>query len=225
MKKIFTLMAAALMAASVNAQKVKTITADTYFATTTDNVAAGITEGWIAEGSGATAANSKKGSINPETKEDLGAEAFKTNGIDLKDGGATKYLKMFVTGISSIEAYGVTTSSSDTRNVVVTATPDEGAAIEGIESSSVGVTAVVKLTLDKTKTYTIDVTGKNEDLSKGADIALHGIWFYAGTPTGISEVTAAKPASAEATYNLLGQKVSGSAKGLVIKNGKKFLSK
>ena len=136
-----------------------------------------------------------------------------------------KYLKMFVTGISSIEAYGVTASSSDTRNLVVTATPNGGTAIKGIESSSVGVTAVVKLALDKTKTYTIDITGENEDLSKGADIALHGIWFYAGTPTGISEVTAAKPASAEVTYNLLGQKVSGSAKGLVIKNGKKFLSK
>lgn len=225
MKKIFTLMAAALMAASVNAQKVKTITADTYFATTTDNVAAGITEGWIAEGSGATAANSKKGSINPETKEDVGTGAFKPSGIDLKNGSSAKAIKMFVTGVNCIEAYGVTTSSSDTRWVVVTATPDGGTAIEGHESSAVGETAVVKLTLDNTKTYTIDITGTKEDLSTGADIALHGVWFYAGTPTGISEVTAAKPASAEATYNLLGQKVSGSAKGLVIKNGKKFLSK
>ena len=47
-----------------------------------------------------------------------------------------------------------------------------------------------------------------------------------GTGTsGISNINASEAANEGATFNLLGQKVASNAKGLVIKNGKKFINK
>ena len=225
MKKFFTLIAAVAMAASVNAQTAKVFTESTYLATSADNVAKWIAEGWVAEGSGKTAADNKKGNINPETGEDVGEGKYKVPGIDLKQGASAKAFKMAITGVSSIEAYGVTTSSSDTRYVVVTATPDGGEAIVKDASTAPGYTAVVKVDLDKTKTYTVDITGVKEDKTGGGDIALHGIKIIAGTSTGISSAIVDAVSCNGATYNLAGQQVSKSYKGLVIKNGKKFINK
>lgn len=45
-----------------------------------------------------------------------------------------------------------------------------------------------------------------------------------GTPTGISNVEASASAKT-ATFNLAGQQVSESYKGIVVKNGKKYLNK
>ena len=158
MKKFFTLIAAVAMAASVNAQTAKSLTETTYWATSQDAVAAAIVEGWVAEGSGATAANDKKGNIDPATKEDMGEGKVKLPGIDLKKGTAAKSLKMAVTGITAIEAYGVTTSSNDTRYVTVIATSDDGEPIEKDASTAPGYTAVVKVDLDKSKAYTVEIT-------------------------------------------------------------------
>lgn len=46
----------------------------------------------------------------------------------------------------------------------------------------------------------------------------------AGT-TGISDIQAPKSSKDGATFNLFGQKVANDAKGIVIKNGKKFINK
>ena len=43
--------------------------------------------------------------------------------------------------------------------------------------------------------------------------------------SGISNINASEAANEGATFNLLGQKVASNAKGLVIKNGKKFINK
>ena len=84
MKKFFTLIAAVAMAASMNAQTAKVFTENTFLQTSQANVQAGIAEGWIVEGSGKTAANGKKGSIDPQTKEEKGEGAVKLDGIGLK---------------------------------------------------------------------------------------------------------------------------------------------
>lgn len=89
------------------------------FITNKENVAAGITEGWIAEGSGQTA-TTKTGSINPETGEE---ETYKQPGIDVKKGNDKKAFTAYVTGLAGLTAYGATTSSSDTRELYVVATP------------------------------------------------------------------------------------------------------
>lgn len=228
MKKFFTLIAAVAMAASVNAQTAKTFTEATYLETTTDNVATWITEGWVTEGSGTTAANGKKGSINPQTGEDLGANGFKPNGIMLKSGNAAKAFKMTVNGVSSIEAYGVTSSSTDSRYLYITATPDEDDAdpVVNIDLSEPGYTAVAKvINLNKSKTYIVEITGQNT-AGEGADVALHGIWVKVEGTSGINSAISEVSADADAaTYNVLGQKVASNAKGLVIKNGKKFINK
>lgn len=221
MKKFFTLIAAVAMAASMNAQTFKSFAETTVFITNQENVTAGITEGWIAEGSGQTA-TTKTGSINPETGEE---ETYKQPGIDVKLGNSKKAFTAYVTGLAGLTAYGATTSSGDSRDVYVVATPEDGgSAVEGSATSAPSVSAVVSLELDATKKYTVEITGVKEgDKTTGADIALHGIKFVAGTTsTGISSIEAAAKNDGK-TYNMAGQQVSGSFKGLVIKNGKKFV--
>ena len=128
---------------------------------------------------------------------------------------------MAITGVDNIEVYGVTTSSSDSRYVSVVATA-AGTTVEKDEITAPGNTAVVKVQLDKSKSYTVDITGVKEDKSAGADVALHGIWFNVGVSNGISNISV-DSAKAGKTYNLAGQQVSDSYKGLVIKNGKKYV--
>lgn len=220
MKKFFTLIAAVAMAASMNAQTFKSFAETTVFITNQENVTAGIAEGWIAEGSGQTA-TTKSGSINPETGEE---ETYKQPGIDLKKDNSKKAFTAYVTGLAGLTAYGATTGSSESRDVYVVATPEDGgSAVEGSATSAPSVSAVVSLELDATKKYTVEITGVAEgDKTKGADIALHGIKFVAGTSTGISSIEAAAKNDGK-TYNMAGQQVSGSFKGLVIKNGKKYV--
>lgn len=55
----------------------------------------------------------------------------------------------------------------------------------------------------------------------------YGVYVIWGEPdaSGISNVNTAKSNAAGKTYNLMGQQVSASAKGLVIRDGKKFVNK
>ena len=223
MKKFFTLIAAVAMAASMNAQTAKVFTENTFLQTSQANVQAGIAEGWIVEGSGKTAAHGKKGSIDPQTKEEKGEGAVKLDGIGLKKDNSAKAFKMAITGVDNIEVYGVTTSSSDSRYVSVVATAADGTTVEKDEITAPGNTAVVKVQLEKAKIYSVEITGvKEDDKSAGADVALHGIWFNVGVSDGISNISI-DSAKAGKTYNLAGQLVSDSYKGLVIKNGKKYV--
>ena len=221
MKKFFTLIAAVALAASVNAQTFKSFEKATVFITNKANVTEGITEGWIAEGSGQTE-TTKTGSINPETGEE---ETYKQPGLDLKKGNDLKALTVYVTGLTGLTAYGATTSSSDTRELYVVATPNDGsAAVEVSAASEPNVSAVASLELDAAKKYTVVFTGVKEgDKETGADIALHGIKFVPKTSTGISSISAAAAKKNGKTYNLAGQEVSSSTKGLIIKNGKKYV--
>lgn len=223
MKKFFTLIAAVALAASVNAQTAKVFTENTFLQTSQTNVQAGIAEGWIVAGSGKTAANGKKGSIDPQAKEEKGEGAVKLDGIGLKKDNEAKTFKMAITGVDNIEVYGVTTSSSDSRYVSVVATAADGTTVEKDEITVPGNTAVVKVLLDKSKIYTVEITGVKEDKSAGADVALHGIWFNVGVTNGISNISAAAAKKNGKTYNLAGQEVSSSTKGLIIKNGKKYV--
>ena len=223
MKKFFTLIAAVALAASVNAQTAKVFTENTFLQTSQANVQAGIAEGWIAAGSGTTAANGKKGSIDPQTKEEKGEDAVKLDGIGLKKDNEKKAFTMAITGVDNIEVYGVTTSSGASRYVSVVATAADGTTVEKDEITAPGNTAVVKVLLDKSKIYTVESTGVKAGKSAGADVALHGVWCNVGVTNGISNISAAAAKKNGKTYNLAGQEVSSSAKGLIIKNGKKYV--
>lgn len=72
-------------------------------------------------------------------------------------------------------------------------------------------------------TVTIDVAagGTYYVLAAGTKLGFYGFKFKEGVTNGITSVNAASMSSE--IYNLAGQKVSGSYKGIVIKNGKKYV--
>ena len=57
----------------------------------------------------------------------------------------------------------------------------------------------------------------------GTKLGFYGFKYEVGTSTGISSVNAAAAKKDGKTYNMAGQEVSSSAKGLIIKNGKKYV--
>ena len=75
---------------------------------------------------------------------------------------------------------------------------------------------VVKINVAEGGTYYV--------LCTGSKLGFYGFKYEVGSPTGISSVKA-EAANEGATFNLLGQKVASNAKGIVIKNGKKFINK
>lgn len=73
---------------------------------------------------------------------------------------------------------------------------------------------VVKINVAEGGTYYI--------LAAGTKLGFYGFKYEVGTSTGISSIEATSAQNGK-TYNLAGQQVSGSYKGLVIKNGKKYV--
>uniref|UniRef100_UPI0040292EEB hypothetical protein n=1 Tax=Prevotella sp. TaxID=59823 RepID=UPI0040292EEB len=73
-----------------------------------------------------------------------------------------------------------------------------------------------------TVTFNVAEGGTYYVLAAGTKMGFFGFKYEAGTSTGISSIEAASAQHGK-TYNMAGQLVSGSFKGLVIKNGKKFV--
>ena len=72
----------------------------------------------------------------------------------------------------------------------------------------------------ETGMYKITIT------EKGSAMAIDGVFLYkADESAGVNEVKAATKADNGAIYNLAGQQVSKNYKGVVVKNGKKFIQK
>ena len=206
----------------------KTFTETTVFLPTVDAVAAAVEDGWIV---GGTVSVKKKGNVDPTTGEIVPEQNY--DGVNVKKGGESKgkIFKAYVTGVESVVVYGVTTSGTDTRIMTVTATPTEGEAVVASEESAPKVTAVVTLSLDKTKMYEIDFTGVEVGSDGGADISLYGVKFVVGTTTGISEIQMNK-VNGNDVYSIngtlvrkSGESLSGLSKGLYIMGGKKVIIK
>ena len=73
-----------------------------------------------------------------------------------------------------------------------------------------------------TVTFSVAEGGTYYVLAAGTKMGFYGFKYVAGTSTGISSIEAAAKNDGK-TYNMAGQQVSGSFKGLVIKNGKKYV--
>lgn len=73
-----------------------------------------------------------------------------------------------------------------------------------------------------TVTFSVAEGGTYYVLAAGTKMGFYGFKYEAGTSTGISSIEAAAKNDGK-TYNMAGQQVSGSFKGLVIKSGKKFV--
>ena len=74
-------------------------------------------------------------------------------------------------------------------------------------------------------TFSVAEGGTYYVLAAGTKMGFYGFKYVTGTSTGISDIQAPKSSKDGATFNLLGQKVANDAKGVVIKNGKKFINK
>ena len=128
-------------------------------------------------------ATNKAGNVDPNTDKKTGK--IKLGGIQIKS-AVNRTLTLYVTGISYLKAYAVTTGSNGTRVIKVTATPTEGDPVEASSSSEPGVSAVVSLILDPTKKYKVLFEGFDSDLNKGQDVALYGVRFIPSTSTSTS---------------------------------------
>ena len=76
-----------------------------------------------------------------------------------------------------------------------------------------------------TVTFSVAEGGTYYVLAAGTRMGFYGFKYVTDTSTGISDIQAPKSSKDGATFNLLGQKVANDAKGIVIKNGKKFINK
>ena len=76
-----------------------------------------------------------------------------------------------------------------------------------------------------TVTFSVAEGGTYYVFAAGSKMGFYGFKYVTGTSTGISDIQAPKSSKDGATFNLLGQKVANDAKGIVIKNGKKFINK
>lgn len=72
-------------------------------------------------------------------------------------------------------------------------------------------------------TFNVAAGGTYYVLAAGTKLGFYGFKYTIGTGTGISSVNAAAAKKDGKTYNMAGQEVSSSAKGIVIKNGKKYV--
>ena len=225
MKKFFTLIAAVAMAASMNAQ---TLSFDTNYAK--GQVPATIS----ANGLVLTVVDTDNKMSVDENSQYFGtADSYKKFDKRLKTGGKSltkNNLTLTLPSDGTLKVYVRTGKSSDTdRNVVLTQDGTELVNKILLESEAVTVSMVGDDGNAKdTKVFpVISVAVKKGDVA--ITYPKNSVNFYGfelvGTTSGISDIQAPKSSKDGATFNLLGQKVSNDAKGIVIKNGKKFINK
>lgn len=225
MKKFFTLIAAVAMAASVNAQ---VFTFDTTFgkgeapaSITSNGLVLTITD---PEGKTEVDKNSQYfGTADSYRKFDT---RFKTNG---KSTSTKNFLTLTLPSDGTLKVYARTGSSSATdRNIILTQGETELVNKVLLESEAVKVDMESDgETVSKSVFPVISVAVKAGDVSityPKSGINIYGFELV-GSTNGISTISSVASAKSTATYNLAGQQVSDSYKGIVIQNGKKFLKK
>ena len=226
MKKFFTLIAAVAMAASMNAQ---TLSFDT------DYAAGSVPATFSTKGLVLTVVDTKnKLVVDPNSAYFGTADSYQKFDKRLKSGGkssSNNNLTLTLPSDGTLKVYARTGSSSATnRNVILTQNDTELAnKIQLLESEAVSVNMMVDGEEVAKKVYpAVSVAVKAGDVSityPAGSINFYGFEFVAAGTTGISDIQAPKSSKDGATFNLLGQKVANDAKGIVIKNGKKFINK
>lgn len=233
MKKFFTFIAAVAMAASVNAQ-------GTYAVQEGDNVTVGeqitsvenITLTYM-ENAGAVFKTAKYS--NWADADFVAYVSGKNNGKLVTGAEPTGSVFKFETKKAGSLTVGVVLNGDKGFHVLDAAFAEVTPASYNLpgakdgESQTFGQNAkgeniltaksygVVKINVAEGGTYYV--------LATGTKLGFFGFKYEVGTSTGISNINASEAANEGATFNLMGQKVASNAKGLVIKNGKKFINK
>ena len=233
MKKFFTLIAAVAMAASMNAQ-------GTYAVQVGDKVNAGdqiksvenITLTYM-ENDGTAFADGK--ATDNWADADFGAYVCgKNNGKLVSDAAPTGCVYKFETTKAGSLTVAVQLNATKGFHIldadfaeVAPASYNLPAAKDGASQEFTQNAKGENIIAEKsngTVTFNVAKGGTYYVLAAGTRMGFYGFKFTAGT-TGISNINASEAANEAATFNLLGQKVASNAKGLVIKNGKKFINK
>ena len=223
MKKFFTLIAAVALAASVNAQ-VLTFTQKYTKGSVPATFSADGLELKVVDTDG-------KMEVDANSQYFGTAESYKKFSFRLKSGGkslAKNNLSLTVPSDGTLNVYVRTGKAADTdRKVVLTQNGTELINKILLESEAVSV----EMTGDDGIAKPTNVFPVISVPVKQGDIAItypvNSVNFYGfelvKTGTGISSVNAAAAKKNGKTYNMAGQEVSSSAKGLIIKNGKKYV--
>ena len=220
MKKFFTLIAAVALAASVNAQTEWNFSnwdAKTYSETFTKD---GLTLNINKDGKGEVAAMTIDG--NKKTVDDVKyTQRLKLSGTgsasDLENLG--RVVSFNVEGPGDIYVVAAHASSSgDPRTLKVAAVVDN--ALTSLDDISYDANEIKSFTVK----YNQNKAAKILIYSGKSGMNIYDIKFTpANVSNGISNISAAAAKKNGKTYNMAGQEVSSSAKGLIIKNGKKYV--
>ena len=231
MKKFFTLIAAVAMAASMNAQ-------GTYAVQIGDNVKAGdqitsvknITLTYM-ENAGTAFADGK--ATDNWADADFGAYVCgKNNGKLVSDAEPTGCVYKFETVKAGSVTVGVQLGGTKGFHILDAEFAEVAPASYNLPAAKDGASQeftqnekgenIIAAKSNGTVTFSVAEGGTYYVLAAGTKMGFFGFKYEAGTSTGISSIEAAAKNDGK-TYNMAGQQVSSSFKGLVIKNGKKFV--
>ncbi len=244
MKKIFTLIAVAAMALTVNAQEKYVIQKDfvpgkgqVVEATTSTTVTYSDDPGWKASNPADGGFVSQKGFVagvtGTQNPKDGGygsdgksaGNSYKPDTKNLPNAGV-----YFVVKASQAGAFELALKVGSGKNFYICDAAD-GSALANTDIK--GVNADGALTLDAEYLWSADgemLVTFNAEANKsyyifctGSKLTCYGFTFTSAT--GIESVKASMNTANGEVYNLAGQKVDANAKGLVIKNGKKMIQK
>ena len=231
MKKFFTLIAAVAMAASLNAQ-------GTYAVQEGDKVNAGdqitsvenITLTYM-ENAGTAFADGK--ATDNWADADFGAYVCgKNNGKLVSDAEPTGCVYKFETVKAGSVTVGVQLGGTKGFHILDADFAEVAPASYNLPAAKDGASQeftqnekgenIIAAKSNGTVTFSVAEGGTYYVFAAGTKMGFFGFKYEAGTSTGISSIEAVAKNDGK-TYNMAGQQVSGSFKGLVIKNGKKFV--
>ena len=231
MKKFFTLIAAVAMAASMNAQgtyavqegdKVnagdKITSVENITLTYMENAGVAFADGkattnWADADFTAYVCGKNSGKLHSDAEPTGCAYKFETVkagsltvGVQLN---ANKGFHILDAAFAEVTPVSYNLPSAKDGDSQTFAQNEKGENIVSAKSNG-----VVKINVAEGGTYYI--------LAAGTKLGFYGFKYEVGTSTGISSIEATSAQNGK-TYNLAGQQVSDSYKGLIIKNGKKYV--
>lgn len=216
MKKFFTLIAAVAMAASVNAQTTLVDYPTSQAGITLHNAAGNITYATVKIHTNTQSVNCIKVAKSFSTDKKVTDDYVELTA----EGGFKAGDVVSITGVYN------NASEKNAAIAIFSGKVGEEASILFKTNNFINARLVNDDPTAQTYTLTQDAAtlqlGRNGNT--GACITKLTV-VRGGTPTGISNLEASASAKSSILYNLAGQQVSESYKGIVVKNGKKYLNK
>ena len=211
MKKIFTLIAIAMMAVGAQAQTYKSdFTDNQVFDATKTNVDAAVTAGWITKST--TATGNQKPGIDPETEE-ASTSLSKADYYAIKAAGS-KSITIYVKGVSKVKVFVKNSNASDLRKLK--AKVNDGAEQE-LKDVSGGTSEMGVLSIEK------EENNKIEFCASG-DLYLTALKFTTAddltpalnvSPATLDFATSPLGTSQEKTFTISGKNLAAGATGTI----------